>query len=60
MRKALTPARLTRSARVITKTLLIAIATLTFFFTSDLAVPQSAAAYPFWAQQTYPETPREP
>ena len=57
MRKALTPARLTRSARVITKTLLIAIATLTFFFTSDLAVPQS---YPFWAQQTYPETPREP
>ncbi|OKH12578.1 apocytochrome f [Fischerella major NIES-592] len=60
MRKALTPARLTRSARVITKTLLIAIATLTFFFTSDLALPQSAAAYPFWAQQTYPETPREP
>jgi apocytochrome f len=40
--------------------LLIAIATVTFFFTSDLALPQSAAAYPFWAQQTYPETPREP
>lgn len=42
------------------KTLLIAIATVTFFFTSDLALPQSAAAYPFWAQATYPETPREP
>jgi apocytochrome f len=33
---------------------------VTFFFTSDLVLPQSAAAYPFWAQQTYPETPREP
>jgi apocytochrome f len=42
------------------QTLLIAIATLTFYFTSDVALPQSAAAYPFWAQQTYPETPREP
>ncbi|BDA69781.1 cytochrome b6f complex subunit PetA [Rivularia sp. IAM M-261] len=29
-------------------------------FTSDIALPQTAAAYPFWAQQTYPETPREP
>ncbi|MBR8832672.1 MAG: apocytochrome f [Stigonema ocellatum SAG 48.90 = DSM 106950] len=60
MRKACTPARLTRSVRAIVKTLLVAIATVTFFFTSDLALPQSAAAYPFWAQQTYPETPREP
>ncbi len=60
MRKALKSARLTRSARVITKTLLVAIACVTFFFTSDLVFPQSAAAYPFWAQQTYPETPREP
>jgi apocytochrome f len=59
MRNALTSARLTRSARVMMKTLLIAIATVTFFFTSDLALPKSAAAYPFWAQQTYPETPRE-
>ncbi|BCL36279.1 cytochrome f [Nostoc sp. MS1] len=42
------------------KTLLVAIASVTFFFTSDIALPQSAAAYPFWAQQTYPETPREP
>jgi apocytochrome f len=60
MRKVCTTARLTRSARVMMKTLLIAIATVTLFFTSDLALPQSAAAYPFWAQQTYPETPREP
>ncbi|MFH7028925.1 MAG: cytochrome f [Heteroscytonema crispum UTEX LB 1556] len=60
MRNVFAPARLTRTARVMTKTLLIAIATVTIFFTSDLALPQSAAAYPFWAQQTYPETPREP
>ncbi|MDP5337398.1 MAG: apocytochrome f [Nodularia sp. (in: cyanobacteria)] len=60
MRNARTTASVTRNARAIMKTLLIAIATLTFYFTSDLALPQSAAAYPFWAQQTYPESPREP
>ncbi|BAT52007.1 apocytochrome f [Nostoc sp. NIES-3756] len=60
MRNACTTARLTRSARAMVKALLIAIASVTFFFTSDIALPQSAAAYPFWAQQTYPETPREP
>ncbi|WGV27254.1 cytochrome f [Halotia branconii] len=60
MRNACSIASLTRSAKAIVKTLLIAIATVTFFFTSDLILPQSAAAYPFWAQQTYPETPREP
>ncbi|BAZ00087.1 cytochrome f [Tolypothrix tenuis PCC 7101] len=60
MRNASITARFTRSTRAIVKTLLIAIATVTFYFTSDLALPQSAAAYPFWAQQTYPETPREP
>ncbi|MBD2250224.1 cytochrome f [Nostoc parmelioides] len=60
MRNACTRARLTRTARAMVKTLFIAIASVTFFFTSDLALPQSAAAYPFWAQQTYPETPREP
>ncbi|MFN6566361.1 apocytochrome f [Nostoc minutum NIES-26] len=60
MSNACTTARLTRSARAMIKTLLVAIATVTFFFTSDLALPQTAAAYPFWAQQTYPETPREP
>jgi apocytochrome f len=60
MRNALTPARLTRTAKAMVNTLLIAIATVTFFFTSDIAVPQTAAAYPFWAQAAYPETPREP
>ncbi len=60
MRNACLTASLTRSAKATVKTLLIAIATVTIFFTSDLILPQSAAAYPFWAQQTYPETPREP
>jgi apocytochrome f len=60
MRNAKLSAKLTHSLKAMFKTLLIAIATVTFFFTSDLALPQSAAAYPFWAQQTYPETPREP
>ncbi|MBD2198591.1 MULTISPECIES: cytochrome f [Calothrix] len=60
MRNASIIARLTRNTRAIVKVLLVAIATVTFYFTSDLALPQSAAAYPFWAQQTYPETPREP
>ena len=50
MRNALTPTRLTRTAKAMFKTLLIAIATVTFFFTSDIVVPQTAAAYPFLAQ----------
>ena len=58
MRKVLST-RLTRSFRTIVKSAILAIATITFFFTSDLALPQSAAAYPFWAQETAPETPRE-
>jgi apocytochrome f len=60
MRNAFLTARLSRSARAVVNSLLIAIATVTFFFTSDLALPQAAAAYPFWAQASYPETPREP
>jgi len=48
------------STKAIVNTLVIAIATVTFLLASDLVLPQSAAAYPFWAQQTYPETPREP
>ncbi len=39
---------------------MLALATLAFFFVSDIALPQPAAAYPFWAQETAPETPREP
>lgn len=52
-----------RSARAIAKTAaktaLIAIAAATFFLSSDIALPQAAFAYPFWAQQTAPATPRE-
>ncbi|HEY9851525.1 MAG TPA: apocytochrome f [Leptolyngbyaceae cyanobacterium] len=42
------------------KIAVLAIATFALFFASDLVLPQSAAAYPFWAQATAPETPREP
>lgn len=48
------------SKQAIAKIALLAIATFTLFFASDFALPQPAAAYPFWAQQTAPETPREP
>jgi apocytochrome f len=37
----------------------VAFATVVVFLSTVLALPQSAAAYPFWAQQTAPETPRE-
>lgn len=46
-------------ARRFSKTLVLAIATLTLFLGLELVHPQSAAAYPFWAQETAPETPRE-
>jgi apocytochrome f len=51
---------LRRPGRAAWNLILVAVATVTFFFTTDIALPQSAAAYPFWAQQTDPETPREP
>lgn len=43
----------------LTKNFLVAIATVTVFLGTIVSLPQSAAAYPFWAQQTAPETPRE-
>jgi apocytochrome f len=49
-----------RSQRLMTKTLVVLLASAGIFLANDVAVPQSAAAYPFWAQQTYPLTPREP
>jgi apocytochrome f len=49
-----------RSQRLVTKTLVVLLASAGIFLANDVAVPQSAAAYPFWAQQTYPITPREP
>jgi apocytochrome f len=45
--------------KLILKTVFCLFATVALFVTSDIALPQSAAAYPFWAQQTAPETPRE-
>ena len=45
--------------QIFSKTSVIAIAAMVLFFASDLALPQAASAYPFWAQQTAPETPRE-
>lgn len=45
--------------KAVVKSVLLAAFTVAFFLASDLALPQSAAAYPFWAQQTAPETPRE-
>jgi apocytochrome f len=45
--------------QMIRKAVVLAFATLSLFFASDITLPQSAAAYPFWAQQTAPETPRE-
>jgi apocytochrome f len=47
------------SKQILTKTVLVVLAIVTVFVTSDLLMPQPAAAYPFWAQQTAPETPRE-
>lgn len=50
---------LRRSVQTIAKTAIIAIVAAAFFLSSDIALPQAALAYPFWAQQTAPATPRE-
>ncbi|MGF1539391.1 MAG: cytochrome f [Pleurocapsa sp.] len=58
--RTLTPLTWVRFAReILTKATLVAIATVVIFVASDMVIAQSAAAYPFWAQQTAPETPRE-
>jgi apocytochrome f len=59
MKKACKSVR-SAAKQVITRTVLLAFAVVALFFTSDIVIPQAANAYPFWAQQTYPETPREP
>ncbi len=48
------------SQRSFGKALVILLASAGILIASDISIPQSAAAYPFWAQQTYPITPREP
>lgn len=47
------------SKQAVKRAIVLAIATLTLFVATDFVYPQSAAAYPFWAQETAPETPRE-
>ncbi len=53
------PSFLCDMSRTIIRIVLVAIATITLFVANDLLLPQSAAAYPFWAQETAPLTPRE-
>jgi apocytochrome f len=43
----------------VNKIILVAIASICLFLASDIVLPQSAQAYPFWAQETAPLTPRE-
>ena len=50
---------LTKVAGQLNKILLVAIASVCLFLASDIVLPQSAQAYPFWAQETAPMTPRE-
>lgn len=50
---------LNKISQTITRIVLVAIATFCLFITSDVLLPQSASAYPFWAQETAPDTPRE-
>jgi apocytochrome f len=46
------------SCKAFLKGALVIVTTLSLFVAGDLAVPQAADAYPFWAQQNY-ENPRE-
>lgn len=47
-----------QGGKLVRKGALVALAALGMLLVNDLALPQSAAAYPFWAQQNY-ESPRE-
>lgn len=47
-----------RSLRWVSRSAVVVAVTLTLLLGSDLMAPQSAVAYPFWAQENY-ETPRE-
>ncbi len=58
MKKKLLSAIWHHSKLKIARVTLIAIATVLVFFASDIALPQSAAAYPFWAQASF-ANPRE-
>lgn len=45
--------------RQISRLFLVAIASLSVLLFTNVGLPQSANAYPFWAQETAPATPRE-
>jgi apocytochrome f len=45
--------------QALTRVIVLGMATVALLLSSDLTFPQSAFAYPFWAQQTAPQTPRE-
>ena len=45
--------------QALTRVIVLGMATVALLLSSDLTFPQSALAYPFWAQQTAPQTPRE-
>ena len=55
MRRSDFSAMLSKSKNILLRSLLIAVATVALF----IGTAQSANAYPFWAQETAPETPRE-
>ncbi len=45
--------------RQISRLFLVAIASLSLLLFTNVGLPQGANAYPFWAQETAPDTPRE-
>jgi len=50
---------LQRLSGAMAKGALVLVTTLALLVAFDVTLPQSAAAYPFWAQQTAPDSPRE-
>ncbi|MGB5592743.1 MAG: apocytochrome f [Crocosphaera sp.] len=48
-----------KGKQILLRSLLIGVATVALFMGNGFAFTQTAAAYPFWAQETAPETPRE-
>ncbi len=50
---------LTKVIGKINKIVLVAIVSVCLLLASDIVLPSSAQAYPFWAQETAPMTPRE-
>ncbi len=48
-----------RALAWLARVLVLAIAMITLAIASEIVLPQPAAAYPFWAQETAPQTPRD-